>query len=114
MFPRDGQGLIPRFLRYQQLFNKCMVMIVEFTDLISSLLPFKTGGGLTNFNQGVGSAAQGTQDDNLFLRISRYEFCHFMHTLRFTDRSASEFHDFHANHFWDRKYTNENATKVFK
>ena len=35
-----------------------------------------------------------------------------MHTLRFTDRRASEFHYFHANLFWDRKYTNENATTV--
>ena len=37
-----------------------------------------------------------------------------MHTLRFADRSASEFHNFHAIRFWERKYTNENATVVVR
>ena len=76
-----------------------MVMVGKLIDFFLRQFALKAGSSLTDLHQRICRSAECAQHHDLLFRTSMDKFGHIVHTLRFSHRSASEFHYFHLPGF---------------
>ena len=77
---------------------KCLVVGLQFGDRFGCLVAMTGSDGVADLDEGIGSAAERAEYDDLRFGVGGDQLAHLAHPFGLADRGAAKFHDLELGH----------------